>query len=70
MIPMSVGLGEGGDQVAPLGIAVIGGLSFSLISTLLFLPLIYDLAQGARKFESASLDPEDEASKYFTASQS
>ena len=67
MIPMSLGLGEGGDQVAPLGIAVIGGLLFSLISTLLFLPLIYDWVEGERKFESASLDPEDESSKYFKA---
>jgi multidrug efflux pump subunit AcrB len=67
MIPMSLGLGEGGDQVAPLGIAVIGGLLFSLVSTLLFLPLIYDWVEGGRKFESASLDPEDESSKYYKA---
>ena len=67
MIPMSLGLGEGGDQVAPLGIAVIGGLLFSLVSTLLFLPLIYDWVEGERKFESASLDPEDESSKYYKA---
>ncbi|MDZ7647797.1 MAG: efflux RND transporter permease subunit [Cytophagales bacterium] len=61
MIPMSLGLGEGGDQIAPLGIAVIGGLLFSLISTLLFLPLIYNGVEGEKKFESASLDPEDES---------
>jgi multidrug efflux pump subunit AcrB len=68
MIPMALGLGEGGDQVAPLGVAVIGGLLFSLISTLLFLPLVYEQVQGARRFESASLDPEDESSKYYNAS--
>lgn len=67
MIPMSLGLGEGGDQVAPLGIAVIGGLLFSLISTLLFLPIIYQSIEGDRKFESASLDPDDETSKYYNA---
>lgn len=65
MIPMSLGLGEGGDQVAPLGIAVIGGLLFSLGSTLLFLPIVYHLAEGDRKFESASLDPDDQNSKHY-----
>ncbi|MBX2962389.1 MAG: efflux RND transporter permease subunit [Cyclobacteriaceae bacterium] len=68
MIPLSLGLGEGGDQVAPLGIAVIGGLFFSLISTLLFLPLIYNLAEGKRVYTSASLDPEDSLSRYFKES--
>lgn len=67
MIPMSLGLGEGGDQVAPLGIAVIGGLVFSLISTLLFLPILYHLVMGERKFGSASLDPDDQTSKYYTS---
>jgi multidrug efflux pump subunit AcrB len=67
MIPMSLGLGEGGDQVAPLGIAVIGGLLFSMISTLLFLPLIYNSIEGNRSYESASLDPEDETSKHYKA---
>ena len=65
MIPMSLGLGEGGDQVAPLGIAVIGGLLFSLISTLLFLPVIYDRFEGKRSYVNASLDPEDKDSKHF-----
>lgn len=65
MIPMSLGFGEGGDQVAPLGIAVIGGLLFSLISTLLFLPLVYHRWEGARTYRSQSLDPDDQASKYF-----
>lgn len=65
MIPMSLGLGEGGDQVAPLGTAVIGGLLFSLISTLLFLPVIYDRFEGKRNYSNASLDPEDENSKHF-----
>lgn len=65
MVPMSLGLGEGGDQVAPLGVAVIGGLFFSLISTLLFLPILYDRFEGKRAYTNASLDPEDANSKHF-----
>lgn len=65
MIPMSLGVGEGGDQVAPLGIAVIGGLLFSLLGTLLFLPLLYNHFEGKRTYTNASLDPDDENSKHF-----
>ena len=65
MIPMAIGIGEGGAQVAPLGIAVIGGLVFSLISTLLFLPLIYRILVGSKAFTSVSLNPDDPDSKYF-----
>ena len=65
MIPMSLGLGEGGEQTAPLAIAVIGGLLFSAISTLLFLPVVYKRLIGNRSYINPSLDPEDENSKYF-----
>jgi multidrug efflux pump subunit AcrB len=41
MIPMALGLGEGGEQNAPLGRAVIGGLLFATVSTLLFVPAVY-----------------------------
>jgi CzcA family heavy metal efflux pump len=41
MIPMSLGLGDGGEQNAPLGRAVIGGLAFATVSTLLFVPVVY-----------------------------
>jgi multidrug efflux pump subunit AcrB len=41
MIPMAIGLGEGGEQNAPLGRAVIGGLAFATVSTLLFVPVVY-----------------------------
>jgi multidrug efflux pump subunit AcrB len=41
MIPMALGLGEGAEQNAPLGRAVIGGLMFATVSTLLFVPVIY-----------------------------
>ncbi|WP_045226743.1 efflux RND transporter permease subunit [Methyloterricola oryzae] len=44
MVPMALGLGEGGEQNAPLGLAVIGGLLFSTISTLLFVPVLFSIA--------------------------
>ncbi len=43
MLPMSLGLGEGGEQNAPLGRAVIGGLTVATVSTLLFVPVVYSL---------------------------
>ena len=43
MLPMSLGLGEGGEQNAPLGRAVIGGLLFATFGTLIFVPIIYTL---------------------------
>ncbi|MEX0985941.1 MAG: efflux RND transporter permease subunit [Bacteroidales bacterium] len=65
MTPMALGLGEGGDQIAPLGVAVIGGLIFSMFSTLIFLPLIYRAMVGEHVYESVSLNPLDKHSKYF-----
>ena len=41
MLPMSLGMGEGGEQNAPLGRAVIGGLIFATFSTLFFVPIVY-----------------------------
>jgi multidrug efflux pump subunit AcrB len=41
MVPMALGLGEGAEQNAPLGRAVIGGLLFATVSTLLFVPLMF-----------------------------
>jgi multidrug efflux pump subunit AcrB len=43
MLPMSLGLGEGGEQNAPLGRAVIGGLLFATVATLFLVPVIYEL---------------------------
>jgi multidrug efflux pump subunit AcrB len=65
MLPMAIGLGESGDQLAPLGIAVIGGLVFSTGSVLFFLPQVYHYAVGKRNYVSASLDPDDANSKNF-----
>jgi multidrug efflux pump subunit AcrB len=41
MLPMALGWGEGAEQNAPLGRAVIGGLAFATVSTLLFVPLVF-----------------------------
>ena len=45
MLPMSLGLGEGGEQNAPLGRAVIGGLAVATIATLFFVPVLYSVAR-------------------------
>ncbi len=46
MVPMALGLGEGGEQNAPLGRAVIGGLLFATVSTLLFVPVFFSVLHG------------------------
>ena len=50
MLPMSLGLGEGGEQNAPLGRAVIGGLALATFATLFFVPVVYSVLrqEGAR----------------------
>jgi multidrug efflux pump subunit AcrB len=48
MIPMAIGVGEGGEQNAPLGRAVIGGLIFATFATLVFVPAMYRLMRGRR----------------------
>jgi multidrug efflux pump subunit AcrB len=67
MIPMASGLGEGGDQVAPLGQAVIGGLIASTLVSLLILPAVFSLVQKNTSNDSSSLDPEDSNSKFYIA---
>lgn len=49
MAPMALGLGEGGEQNAPLGRAVIGGLVFATIATLIFVPVVFSLAHRPRR---------------------
>ncbi len=61
MLPMALGLGEGGDQVAPLGRAVLGGLALGTLATLFILPPVFAILAG-RNTESPSLDPDDELS--------
>jgi multidrug efflux pump subunit AcrB len=43
MTPMALGLGEGGEQNAPLGRAVIGGLIFATVATLMFVPVVFSM---------------------------
>ncbi|WP_080238609.1 efflux RND transporter permease subunit [Spirosoma rigui] len=70
MVPMASGLGEGGDQIAPLGQAVIGGLIASTLAALLILPCVFTQFQTKATLQSVSLDPEDPESKFFHPSLS
>lgn len=65
MIPMAIGIGEGGEQTSPLGIAVIGGLLFSTITTLLILPLVFNTITHRHIYSNVSLDPDDAASRFY-----
>jgi multidrug efflux pump subunit AcrB len=56
MLPMSLGLGEGGEQNAPLGRAVIGGLSIATFATLFFVPVVYSLLRT--RMQQAVVEPE------------
>jgi multidrug efflux pump subunit AcrB len=59
MLPMAIGLGEGGEQTAPLGRAVIGGLGGGTIVTLLVLPALFAIVQARCGRQSVSLHPAD-----------
>ncbi|QEM06457.1 efflux RND transporter permease subunit [Mucilaginibacter rubeus] len=61
MIPMA----SSGEQVAPLGQAVIGGLIMSTLASLLLLPNVFGWIQKKTSLDSVSLDPEDENSKFY-----
>ena len=54
MLPMSLGLGEGGEQNAPLGRAVIGGLLFATVATLFFVPTVFAMIHGRREAKQAA----------------
>jgi len=64
MTPLALGLGEGGDQTAPLGRAVVGGLALATLATLFVLPSAFAIL-ATRKVRSPSLDPEDPTSGLF-----
>ena len=53
MVPMALGMGDGGEQTAPLGRAVIGGLLCATIATLTFVPSVFALIHGTRKSQEA-----------------
>jgi multidrug efflux pump subunit AcrB len=69
MLPLALALEQGSEQNAPLGRAVIGGLAAATAATLFLLPAAFALVQGRAKAVSASLDPDDPASAYFSESQ-
>lgn len=66
MMPLALGLGEGGEQTAPLGRAVVGGLAVATLATLLVLPPVFALIRGSASARSISLDPDDPSSRYYT----
>ncbi len=65
MVPMALAMGEAGEQTAPLGRAVIGGLVAATLTTLFMVPSIFAVIQGGAAVESVSLDPDDPQSAYF-----
>ena len=65
MIPMALGLGEGGEQTAPLGRAVVGGLAAATFATLIVLPSVFAILRGSASTRSVSLDPDDPLSGHY-----
>jgi multidrug efflux pump subunit AcrB len=65
MLPMASGWGDGGDQAAPLGRAVVGGLIASTFAALFVLPLVFSWVQNKSSTTSVSLDPEDKDSTHY-----
>jgi multidrug efflux pump subunit AcrB len=61
MLPMALGLGEGGEQNAPLGRAVIGGLLFATVATLFFVPVVFSIIHGRPKRQPAPQPPPGES---------
>jgi multidrug efflux pump subunit AcrB len=58
MIPMALGLGEGGEQNAPLGRAVVGGLALATVATLFFVPAVFVLLHRWRGPAALQESPE------------
>jgi multidrug efflux pump subunit AcrB len=65
MMPMALGLGEAGGQAAPLGRAVVGGLSMATLATLFVLPSVFAVVQSSSHRRAASLDPNDPQSSHY-----
>eukprot|EP01035_Chromulina_nebulosa_P059842 gene59842-81866_t len=63
MAPMALGLGEGGEQNAPLGRAVIGGLIFATIATLMFVPVVFSMVHKKQQPAPEAGSPEPPASR-------
>jgi multidrug efflux pump subunit AcrB len=69
MMPLALGLGDSGDQTAPLGRAVVGGLALATLATLFILPSFFAILT-TRKVRSPSLDPNDPTSEHFIKNRS
>jgi multidrug efflux pump subunit AcrB len=69
MVPMALGLGEGGEQNAPLGRAVIGGLLVATVATLFFVPVVYSIVRGGKAKETDSEEPAKAQKEPDTAPQ-
>lgn len=69
MLPMALGLGDGGEQTAPLGRAVIGGLAAATLATLFILPSVFAVVMSGKHTRSASLDPDDADSPQFSTAK-
>ena len=63
MVPMAMGLGEGGEQNAPLGRAVIGGLLVATVATLFFVPTVFSLIHGFLGRDAAATEPQAQGQK-------
>jgi len=68
MLPMAMGLGDGGEQVAPLGRAVIGGLVASTLTILLLVPHFFSSVMSKASVINPSLDPDDNQSRFHLES--
>jgi len=64
MIPMAIAFGQGSEETAPLGRAVIGGLFAATLATLFLLPTVFGMVQKHASLKSPSLDPEDPDSSF------
>ena len=64
MLPMALAIGQGSEETAPLGRAVIGGLSAATLATLFLLPTVFGIVQKRGSLKSPSLDPEDPGSSF------
>jgi multidrug efflux pump subunit AcrB len=57
MLPMALGVGEGGEQNAPLGRAVIGGLTIATVATLFLVPVVFSIFHGRREKRAQASAP-------------
>jgi multidrug efflux pump subunit AcrB len=67
MMPLALGLGEGGDQTAPLGRSVVGGLALATLATLFVLPAVFTLSRSKSSAYTNSLDPDDPLSGHYVS---